>query len=123
MHFCNICDNKYYIQINEKTDTIHHFCRNCGNIDNNILSNSNTIYEFDTLKSTAFKLSNAINQYTKFDPTIPRTDTIKCPNSSCKSHTNHDEFPNEILYIKYDEENIKYIYLCFHCNKSWENNS
>jgi hypothetical protein len=31
-------------------------------------------------------------------------------------------FNSEIVYIKYDEVNLKYIYLCSCCNSSWTNN-
>ena len=27
-----------------------------------------------------------VNEYTKLDPTLPRTTTIKCPNQECKSN-------------------------------------
>ena len=30
--------------------------------------------------------------------------------------------PNEIIYLRYDNENMKYIYLCTSCNYSWKNN-
>ena len=29
---------------------------------------------------------------------------------------------NEIIYFKYDEENLKYLYICSSCNSSWINN-
>lgn len=28
---------------------------------------------------------------------------------------------NEVIFIKYDGINMKYIYICCHCNKSWKN--
>ena len=28
---------------------------------------------------------------------------------------------NEVVFIKYDHVNMKYVYICCHCNHSWEN--
>ena len=81
------------------------------------MSNTNTVYEYDVDKF-AFKLANSINQYTKHDPTLPRTNNIQCPNKECPSNSN-DDVKNEVVYIKFDEKNVKFIYLCCHCDKSY----
>ena len=121
MCFCEKCENMFYVHIDEsKSGLITHFCRNCGNTSDNVLSNTNTVYEYDVDKNSSFKLANSINQYTKYDPTLPRTNNIKCVNNECPSVINSD-IANEIVYIKYDEKNIKFIYLCCHCDKSWYN--
>ena len=37
MHFCDKCDNMYYIKISEDDEkNLEYYCRNCGNVDNNI---------------------------------------------------------------------------------------
>ncbi len=122
MHFCTNCENMYYVNIDSNTDTISHYCRNCGTVDNNILSNTNTIFEYDNEESSTFKLANAINQYTKYDPTLPRTQNIVCPNSECSANKDPN-VAQDVLYIKYDEKNIKFIYLCCNCDKTWNNSS
>ena len=52
-----------------------------------------------------------------------------CPNSECKTnkHEQKDEEENsiggggrEILYIRYDEINMKYVYLCSTCDTVWK---
>ena len=119
MHFCRNCDNMYYINVSDDSQSIYHFCRNCGDVNNDILLKSSIIYEENTKVCTSYKLINAINQYTKYDPTLPRLNNIKCPNDNCPS--NKDKLTPEVLYIKYDEDNIKFLYLCYHCDKSWHN--
>ena len=47
---------------------------------------------------------------------------IKCPNSECKSIVNEPPLPSDILYIKYNKSEMKYIYTCNHCGQSWTNN-
>ena len=61
---------------------------------------------------------NIINKYTKLDPTIPRINTVVCPNVECSSNTD-DSVEKEILYIRYDDTNMKFIYLCANCDKIW----
>ena len=59
-----------------------------------------------------------INKYTKLDPTLPRINTILCPNPNCT--TNTDDTPREIIYIRYDDTNMKYVYLCSTCDTVWK---
>ena len=66
-----------------------------------------------------------INEYTKNDVTLPRTKTIKCPNQDCKSNKkkeneNENEAQQEVIYLRYDDINMKYIYMCVNCNTTWK---
>ena len=36
--------------------------------------------------------------------------------------TNKDGKPREIIYIRYDDSNMKYIYLCSDCDTVWQTN-
>ena len=41
MHFCDKCDNMYYISISsENENKMSYYCRNCGNEDDNISKES-----------------------------------------------------------------------------------
>ena len=53
------------------------------------------------------------------DPTIPRVYNMECPNADCK--TNKDNASKEVLYIRYDDENMKYVYMCCICDFIWKN--
>jgi Asp-tRNA(Asn)/Glu-tRNA(Gln) amidotransferase C subunit len=33
----------------------------------------------------------------------------------------HEELDSLIIFIKYDPENLKYVYVCDYCNTSWKN--
>jgi hypothetical protein len=33
----------------------------------------------------------------------------------------HDNLDPMIIFIKYDPENLKYVYVCDYCNTSWKN--
>ena len=123
MHFCNKCSNMLYISLaEENSNEIIYYCRNCGDKDNNnIINTSHSITKSHFNKSNS-KYFNTINPYTKLDPTLPRINTIKCPNIQCKSNTNTD-IPREVIYIRYDDINMKYIYLCCNCDYSWTTNN
>lgn len=118
MHFCSKCDNMYYIRISsEEDDKLIYYCRNCGNEDNTLTKN-NICVSKTQLKKNEQKYNHIVNQYTKLDPTLPRINTIKCPNSDCTS--NNDKSDREVIYIRYDDTNKLYIYLCAKCDTIWK---
>ena len=118
MHFCSKCDNMYYIRLagDDNTELIY-YCRNCGHEDNTITS-KNVCVARTTLKRNEQKYRQIINPYTKLDPTLPRVNNIVCPNESCP--TNTQGVSKEVLYIRYDDINIKYVYMCTVCNITWK---
>lgn len=118
MHFCNVCTNMYYIRIDsENPNKLIYYCRNCGNEDN-LLTVDNVSVSKTQVKKNDQKFSHIINKYTKLDPTLPRVNKIPCPNPDCDTNT-HDA-PREIIYIRYDDINMKYIYLCSTCDNVWK---
>ena len=120
MRFCSKCDNMYYIRINEEdSNKLVYYCRHCGNEDSTI--NVDNVFVSQTqIKSSKRTFSHFINKYTKLDPTLPRINTVLCPNSDCA--TNKEGVPREIIYIRYDDSNMKYVYLCSTCNTVWQTN-
>jgi len=118
MHFCNKCDNMYYIKISDDDEkNLEYYCRNCGNVDNNI-SKDNICVSKIQYKKNEQKYNHIINKYTKLDPTLPRTNMIKCPNVNCVSNKNEGG-TKEIIYLRYDDTNLLYIYLCGECDTVW----
>lgn len=118
MHFCTQCQNMYYISISANdTNKLVYYCRNCGNEDST-LSVDNVSVSKTQLKKSEQEFSHIINKYTKLDPTLPRVHNILCPNIECK--TNTDGIEREIIYIRYDDINMKYVYLCSSCDTVWK---
>ena len=116
MDFCKKCDNMCYMKINDKNDLIH-FCKYCGSEDDEVINTKN-------LKVLKFSKENKnkevhINEYTKFDPTLPHMNTIKCRNVECISNTK-EAVQQDVIYLRYDDKNMKYMYLCCHCDFNWE---
>lgn len=174
MQFCSECHNMYYLKIQDEDgvigNTLIYYCRNCGHEDKT-LSTTNICVSDIQLRSSEKKYTHIVNEYTKYDPTLPRINTIKCPNQDCisngmaggagkeegqtkktarmpKATTGrktkaqkeaeatqvdailaiaeeevHDADPKtnnrEVIYIRYDDTNMKYVYLCAHCDTTW----
>jgi DNA-directed RNA polymerase subunit M/transcription elongation factor TFIIS len=110
----------YYIRINEDDpNKLVYYCRNCGNENNNLSIENVTVSKLQIKKSEQ-SFNHIINKYTKLDPTLPRINTILCPNVDCETNTKDKE--REIIYIRYDDTNMKYVYLCSCCNTVWKAN-
>lgn len=116
MHFCNKCGNMYYVSLIPDNDNVNvnlvYNCKKCGNIDNTIIDESVVVSKTNIKKKTQ-QYKHMINKYTKLDPTLPRVNNIDCPNEECVS--SRESANKESIYIRYDNENMKYIYLCTYC--------
>ena len=109
MNFCIDKDNKPIYK-----------CTRCNhNSEYNYQSDSNGV-QFN--KNTELKNILNSNIYLTMDPTLPTitTKNIKCVNKECISNTDKS-IDNKISYIKYDDENIFFMYICKHCDQKWTN--
>jgi DNA-directed RNA polymerase subunit M/transcription elongation factor TFIIS len=110
----------YYIRINsDDANKLVYYCRNCGHEDK-LLAIENVCVSKTQIKKNEQSFNYIINKYTKLDPTLPRINTILCPNVDCPTNTKGVE--REIIYIRYDDTNMKYVYLCCECDSVWKTN-
>ena len=125
MNFCTNCDNLYYLKLaDDSADaSLIYYCRKCGKEDYNLINNLDSMCVSKThVTKQKADLSTLINKYTKLDPTLPRIKSISCPNPSCPCNledNNPEKKQNDIIYIRYDDSNIKFTYLCVHCDNVW----
>ena len=135
MHFCSKCQNMMYIRLlEEDSDSLVYYCRNCG-VSDQLIDKDNICVSKKDIVIQEKAYTHNINEYTKLDPTLPRTNNIKCPNQLCPSniktttgetdgHESGDESGenniNEVIYLRYDDKNMKYIYICTLCDKIWK---
>lgn len=127
MHFCSECDNMYYIRVSaDDGKKLIYYCRNCGHEDD-LVSSENICVSKSNFKRSEQKYNHLINEYTKLDPTLPRIDTIKCPNGDCISNGGsgdvEEETANknrEVIFLRYDDTNMLYVYLCAKCDTVWK---
>ena len=123
MHFCKKCENMYYIKLNSNENELIHYCRHCGFEDTELSTKKLSVSKIQ-VKGDSQSFSNYINEFTKLDPTIPRINTIPCPNPNCTSNITDESKrePRDILYVRYDDEKLQYIYMCTHCDTTWKSN-
>lgn len=121
MHFCNECNNMYYIRVSgDDGKKLIYYCRNCGHEDD-LVSSENICVSKTNFKRSEQKYNHLINEYTKLDPTLPRINTIKCPNGDCISNNAKDiENKREVIFLRYDDTNMLYVYLCAKCDTVWK---
>lgn len=118
MKFCNNCDNMYYISIDtDDENTLINSCRNCGNVDTSA-SNEGMCVLDTYFNGSSMKNVKTVNEFTKLDPTLPRMTNMPCPNEKCKSHKD-EKNKLDVIYMRYDNANLKYIYICPSCDSSW----
>ena len=56
------------------------------------------------------------------DPTLPKVQNVLCPNGDCICNAEKQEDREEvsIIYIRYDDTNKKFVYMCTHCDTVWK---
>lgn len=104
--------------MNELSSSLTMKCLFCQHIE--LLPANETIIINTHLPSSEKSCEHFVTEYTKLDPTLPRVHNVDCVNTMCDSHNNQEK--KEIIYIRYDHQNMKYLYLCPCCDHSWKAN-
>ena len=125
MKFCTECQNMYYISIDEANiNNLTYYCRFCGNKDDQVAKEGVVVLKTQ-YKQSEQKFNHMVNKYTKYDPTLPRKTSMKCPNELCNDQSAAATAAataagSDIIYLRYDDENMKYLYICSNCNFTWK---
>jgi hypothetical protein len=104
-----------YVSVNESKQLVH-YCKACNNQEIHQEKESYLVINDNKIDDIT-KYSQYVNKYLKHDPTLPRVNNISCPNENC---TKQETDENEVIYIKYDAVNMKYLYHCCHCSQFWK---
>lgn len=120
MKFCSECDNMYYVTLDEgDANKLTYKCRRCGHVDE-LLGHEAVCVLKTRLKKSEHQYQHMVNAFTKMDPTLPRIYSMKCPNDLCATHTS--TAATEVVYKRYDDDNLKYVYICTTCDTVWKTN-
>jgi len=114
MEFCTMCGNMLYIRNAEAGVTF--YCKNC-NFTKNPEDTNASFCVSTNYQDEAIKYSMFINPNIKHDPTLPHVNNIPCPSKDC---TKEESKENDVIYMKYDPQNMKYVYFCNHCDYFWK---
>tara|TARA_Y100000287_G_C14168810_1_gene328663 strand:- start:309 stop:686 length:378 start_codon:yes stop_codon:yes gene_type:complete len=120
INFCDNCYNLTFFHLDTEDNKLYHVCKVCSTTKEFIGGNncifSNTFQDYD--KSVFINT----NKYVTHDKTLPSINgnfNLKCPNEECI--TKKENIKGSFKYIKYDIENMKYIYICENCGQKWNN--
>ncbi len=123
-HFCEKCQNltRLHFKKNGNVRKLIHYCVTC-NHEHEIEAEGKCIY---TISFEDYDKSQLINHnpYISHDvtlPTIRGNTNIVCPNPECPCAKQQME--SSVKYIKYNSENMEYLYICEHCGMKWKNQS
>lgn len=138
MQFCPACDNKLHMEIGQLEASVGSpsnftipltlYCKHCPyrkSLSKDESSINDTTNAFDPClfrsnysSDHPLYYTSVVNQYTFDDPTLPILSDGRCINSECVCNTN-DLVDPEILYIRYNDQDLKFLYLCKHCRQCW----
>ena len=123
MRFCPTCENMLYIRVEAGAgpgdeDEMQYYCRHCGEVvpaDETDTKSRVAATDYADDSGTSFRAY--ATPYVVHDPTLPRTDGIECVRGERCSRPR--DRPREVIYIKYDARDLKYLYHCTHCRTFW----
>lgn len=115
MNFCPKCRYMLYPIIEDTSLSM--MCKNCQYIE--------TVTEGSLIKDVQLGGGAVVkskilddNEFIQYDPTLPHVDNIKCPSDACPSNSGTEK--RDVIYIKYDQEALKFLYICNVCNERWK---
>jgi len=117
--FCDKCENFMNFCIDKDNKPIYK-CSRCDHMTEYNYTTDSKGIQFN--KNIELKNILNSNKYLTMDPTLPTitTKNIKCVNKECISNKDK-KVDNKICYIKYDHDNIYFMYICKHCDQKWTN--
>ena len=117
MKFCDVCQNMMYCRV-EDDNTLNTYCKNCG------FTAAPTVEQQDRIFNVTRSSADDRSSYKQFltpdirhDNTLPRTRRMACPNADCPAAKSKKG--TDIIYVKYDDVNLKYLYHCCTCSVFW----
>lgn len=123
MMFCDVCENMMYIILDDE-DKLQYKCKNCmhvvdakGDGDDDGKGAANMCVLGKNYIDDETKYKQFVNPNIKYDPTLPRVNAIPCANPNCTKPKGED---NEVIYVKYDKENLRFMYYCCFCEAFWK---
>lgn len=100
--------------LDQDGNNLRRICRNCGFQEE---EKGGLVLEMDLKEKTSEGYKILMNEFTTLDPTLPHVNTIKCPNLQCDTNTSNKE--RDVIYLKYDTVNMKFLYICTVCEAQW----
>lgn len=118
MRFCPTCGNMLYIRTEgggveeQRRESLVYYCKNCLHtaVEPDDRLSMPVFDNVHTLGQDEARFEHFMTPDIEHDPTLPRSRHMPCPNG-CQG--------SEVIYIKYDPANLKYLYFCSQCKGFW----
>jgi DNA-directed RNA polymerase subunit M/transcription elongation factor TFIIS len=142
MKFCDVCDNMMYIRIQaqgedgatgttadgagsssavvdgaQRPPVLMYACKSCGNRVRAAETDSKSRILHTNYSDDHTSYKKYATPHIRHDPTLPRVNNIPCPSATCSRPENA---PAEVIYVKYDSANLRFMYNCCHCGVFWK---
>lgn len=133
MSYCPKCEN--FLFADSKGKELKRVCRTCGYTKAD--ESGGLIMETIVQERSSEGYKILLNEFTRQDPTLPHVKTLPCPNTDgytvinpkgeeekigrCRSIDTPAD--RDVIIIKYDNQNMKFIYICNVCGRQWRSRS
>jgi DNA-directed RNA polymerase subunit M/transcription elongation factor TFIIS len=117
LHFCPTCH--YYLALDITDTTLTRVCRHCGY--NRVETEGTLVLETVVQEKASEGHKILLNEFTRQDPTLPHVSNIPCPTDTCPSRKNVTKA--DVIVIKSDPVNLKFLYICNVCGTQWRSRS
>lgn len=117
MNFCPQCRYMLYPNTFSEGAEMKLVCKNCQYEEENTQGGLIKEVIINAGASVKKKILDD-NEFIQYDPTLPHVENIKCPSESCPSNSGTQK--RDVIYIKYDQNAMKYLYVCNVCNNRWK---
>lgn len=111
---CPIC--KYALVAVVEDDSLQRKCKECGYSED---AKGGLIHETLVKETTSKSYEILVNEFTRQEPTLPYKRDLKCPNTKCQSNISSGRAEKKVFYLKYNDTDMKYVYLCANCDQTW----
>jgi DNA-directed RNA polymerase subunit M/transcription elongation factor TFIIS len=119
MKFCPECKNYLYADSRTDPKNLLRLCRSCGYSEKD--TQGGLVMETIVQQRASESHKILLNEFTRQDPTLPHITTLPCPNQQCSTNVRGE--PRDVVYIKSDTVNLKFIYICLKCDTEWRTRS
>jgi DNA-directed RNA polymerase subunit M/transcription elongation factor TFIIS len=116
LRYCPVCDNYLYMQVDAESQELRRICRKCGFKEDD--AKGGLVMEMMVQQKSSEGYKILLNEFTRKDPRLPHIrSNITCPNTVCDSNKGGKN--PDVIYIKYDNVNLMYLYICDICGDQW----
>lgn len=120
MNFCETCGNMLYMNVRPGDDGVPVLscaCKSCGSSSELGAEKCSAALFTSDYSDDHLAYKQYMSPHISHDPTLPHADNIECINPDCSRQT---EEPRDVIFVKYDRKNLKFLYHCCYCKEFWK---